>query len=232
MPAALATVLGTALSILLAVRANTAYQRWWSLRLLGADPGASRTLVRVAVAVTNAKHQPAEATQAFQQDLARRQVAYLTALRLQLRHQLDTAEAARNWPPTCQPPKTPRWPARTTPRCCCCSGSPRGSSTRSARNCWPGSTLSAGSRAGRDQHPASPRRAHRDATDAAHLQRVLPLLVHIYVVVFPFAVISSLARTTGWLSPARSSSGMRSGMIERIGAVVEARSPRSSTTSH
>lgn len=38
LPTTVATVLGTALSILLAVRANTAYQRWWDGSRTGRSP--------------------------------------------------------------------------------------------------------------------------------------------------------------------------------------------------
>lgn len=94
LPVTLAVVLGTALSILLAVRVNTAYQRWWEASTTWAQlVGFSRTLVRVVVAVTSAKPDADPAAIArFRRDVARRQVAYLIALRLQLRGQLDTTE--------------------------------------------------------------------------------------------------------------------------------------------
>jgi len=87
LPAALATVLGTALSILLAVRANTSYQRWWEGSAIWAQiVGLSRTLIRVVVSVSDAKpNADPEAVREFQRDMARRQVAYATALRAQLR---------------------------------------------------------------------------------------------------------------------------------------------------
>ena len=87
LPAAVATVLGTALSILLAVRANTSYQRWWEASGIWAQiTGLSRTVVRVAVSVSNSKPDADPAlVQAFQRDIAHRQIAYATALRAQLR---------------------------------------------------------------------------------------------------------------------------------------------------
>src|SRR3954467_9497212 len=48
LPSLVATVLGTALAILLAFRANTAYQRWWEASTIWAQiTGLSRTLIRV-----------------------------------------------------------------------------------------------------------------------------------------------------------------------------------------
>jgi putative membrane protein len=87
LPSLLATVLGTALSILLAVRVNTAYQRWWEASAIwGQITGLSRNLVRVVVTVTAAKQDAdVQAVAAFQRDIARRQSAYTTALRIQLR---------------------------------------------------------------------------------------------------------------------------------------------------
>jgi putative membrane protein len=104
LPITLATVLGTALSILLAVRVNTAYQRWWEGSGAWAQIiGMSRNLVRVLVTITDTKpNADPVAVTALQTDIARRQIAYVTALRAQLRgtsqdelvQRLDEVDAA------------------------------------------------------------------------------------------------------------------------------------------
>src|SRR5689334_8995898 len=81
LPSLLATVLGTALAILLAFRANAAYQRWWEASTIWAQlTGLSRTLIRVARTITDAKlSDPAidpETVHAWQRDLANRQSAW------------------------------------------------------------------------------------------------------------------------------------------------------------
>ncbi len=99
LPVALATVQGTALSILLAVRANTTYQRWWEASGIWTQAVAlSRSLVRVVVTVTDAKvaagTSTAETARKFQQLMARTQVAWAHALRMTLRRQDDWASLA------------------------------------------------------------------------------------------------------------------------------------------
>src|SRR5215471_1598181 len=92
LPSLLATVLGTALAILLAFRANTAYQRWWEASTIWAQlTGQSRTLVRVARTITDAKlADPSidpDTVHAWQRDLANRQAAWAHSLARQLRGQ-------------------------------------------------------------------------------------------------------------------------------------------------
>lgn len=100
-PVALATVLGTALSILLAFRANTAYQRWWEASGVWAQiTGHSRTFARVIVSLGDSKGVAGsaleEAVRAWQLRMVRRQIAWAHALRLELRRQDDLADVLRN----------------------------------------------------------------------------------------------------------------------------------------
>ncbi len=86
LPIAVATVLGTALGILLAVRANTSYARWWEASGVWAEiTGLSRNLMRVVVAVSESKGLDASQTREFQTDIGRRQIAFAHAVRADLR---------------------------------------------------------------------------------------------------------------------------------------------------
>lgn len=52
-PATIPTILGTAISLLLAFRTNQGYQRWWEARIVwGAIVNDSRTLVRQLLTFT------------------------------------------------------------------------------------------------------------------------------------------------------------------------------------
>ena len=89
LPPVLATVLGVALSILLAFRANAAYGRWWDGAGIFAQVAAgSRTLARTAVALAGAKRaagiDPA-AVDAWERATILRQIAWVHALRLEVR---------------------------------------------------------------------------------------------------------------------------------------------------
>ena len=104
LPVVVATALGAALSILLAVRVNTSYQRWWEGSAIWAQiVGLSRNVVRVAVSVSNSKPgTDPKLVHAFQHDVVRRQIAYATALRAQLRGHADAdlaTQLARLDPP-------------------------------------------------------------------------------------------------------------------------------------
>lgn len=103
LPSLLASVLGTALAILLAFRANTAYQRWWEASGIWAQlTGLSRTLVRVARTVTDAKlADPSidpDTVHAWQRDIANRQAAWVHSLARQLRGQDSAPELTRLLP--------------------------------------------------------------------------------------------------------------------------------------
>ncbi|MFI6663074.1 bestrophin family protein [Streptomyces sp. NPDC050523] len=96
LPSLVATVLGTALAILLAFRANTAYQRWWEASTIWAQITAlSRTLIRVARSLTDAKvaqgSVSSDTVHAWQRDLTMRQVAWAHCLARRLRRK-DAAE--------------------------------------------------------------------------------------------------------------------------------------------
>ena len=75
------SVLGAALSILLAFRTNSAYARWWEARTLwGALVNNSRSLARQAISFT-------QSTEGFSQIFIYRQIAFVHATRCALRRQ-------------------------------------------------------------------------------------------------------------------------------------------------
>ena len=76
------TLFGSALALVLGFRSNSAYQRWWEGRgLWGAMINASRSLARQA-----RNFLPEEATD-LKRTIVLRQIAYVNALRCQLRRQ-------------------------------------------------------------------------------------------------------------------------------------------------
>ncbi|WDJ77712.1 bestrophin family protein [Xanthomonas campestris] len=80
-PALPLTIFGSALVLFLGFRANSTYQRWWEGRVLwGQMINASRNLVRLCVSVLSAPD-----AAAVGRSIALRQVAYVHALRCQLR---------------------------------------------------------------------------------------------------------------------------------------------------
>lgn len=84
------TLFGTALALFLGFRDNSAYQRWWEGRVLwGAMINASRNLAREA-----RNFLPAEAND-LKRTIVLRQVAYVNALRCQLRRLPLDAEVLR-----------------------------------------------------------------------------------------------------------------------------------------
>ncbi len=81
-PALPLTIFGTALALVLGVRVNSAYQRWWEARILwGAMVNASRSFARAVLAFLP----EGEEAQALGRELVLRQVAYVHTLRRQLR---------------------------------------------------------------------------------------------------------------------------------------------------
>ncbi|MGK2911554.1 MAG: bestrophin family protein [Sphingobium sp.] len=83
-PALPLTIFGSALALFLGFRSNSAYQRWWEGRVLwGAMINASRSLSR---AVRN--FLPDSKAADLKRDIVRRQIAYVNALRCQLRRQV------------------------------------------------------------------------------------------------------------------------------------------------
>lgn len=85
------TLFATALALFLGFRSNSAYQRWWEGRTLwGATINASRSLAR---GVRNLF--PADEALDLRRTLILRQVAFVNALRCQLRRQPVDAEVLR-----------------------------------------------------------------------------------------------------------------------------------------
>lgn len=92
-------VLGTALALFLAFRNNTAFGRWGEAsQAWAAITAASRTFARLIVTFTDAhRHTPqyrAETAEAFKREMVYRHIAWVNALRMQLRGQMDVNELA------------------------------------------------------------------------------------------------------------------------------------------
>ena len=86
------TLFGSVLALFLGFRSNSAYQRWWEGRSLwGLMINASRSLAR---ATRNFLPADAEAT-ALKHEIVKRQIAYVNALRCQLRRQPIDDDALR-----------------------------------------------------------------------------------------------------------------------------------------
>lgn len=81
-------ILGTAVSIVLGFRNNSAYGRWWEARMIwGGIVNQSRTwAAQVTTCLTPGEGEQAEAA-ALEKELIYRHIAYLNALRIQLRQQ-------------------------------------------------------------------------------------------------------------------------------------------------
>lgn len=92
-------VLGTALAIFLAFRNNTAFGRWGEAsQAWAAISAASRTFARLIVTFTDShRHTPqyrAEPAEAFKREMIYRHMAWVNALRMQLRSRMDVNELA------------------------------------------------------------------------------------------------------------------------------------------
>jgi putative membrane protein len=220
LPSTLATVLGTALSILLAVRVNTAYQRWWEGSGAWAQIiGMSRNLVRVVVTITDAKPNadPVVVT-SLQTDIARRQIAYVTALRAQLRgtsqdelvERLDEGDAVS----------------------VAGSGNPAVVLlARQSRRIY--AAFSEGLLSGFDNFQMevalagiSTQQALAERLSMQPMPRTYNVfsryLVHLYAVVVPFSIIGTLPRDRWLVVPATLIIAFAFRILERIGSVVEA----------
>ncbi len=89
-------MVGSALSIFLAFRTSSAYDRWWEARALwGRLVNLSRTLARQALTLIPADHRN-DQTRALQRRLVLLQICYVHALRCHLRQQMPFAEL-RQW---------------------------------------------------------------------------------------------------------------------------------------
>jgi putative membrane protein len=85
-------VLGSALAIFVAFRNNSAYGRWWEARTLwGGIVNSSRVFARLVITFTDSHaHQDnynKERSETFKQSLIYKQIAWVHAMRLHLRHQ-------------------------------------------------------------------------------------------------------------------------------------------------
>lgn len=86
------TLFGSALALFLGFRSNSAYQRWWEGRgLWGQMINSSRSLARAASAYLSDP-----AAQDSKRAIIRRHIAYVHALRHQLRKQAITADALKH----------------------------------------------------------------------------------------------------------------------------------------
>lgn len=85
------TIFGTVLALFLGFRDNSAYQRWWEGRVLwGAMINASRSIAREA-----RNFLPEDEARDMRRSIVLRQVAYVNALRTQLRKQKPDEEVLR-----------------------------------------------------------------------------------------------------------------------------------------
>lgn len=93
LPFGVVAMLATALAIFLAFRNNSAYDRWWEARKIwGGIVNSSRTFGRQVMTLTSLSHEPTEAVAAFQKELIYRHIAWINALRLQLRKETTWEE--------------------------------------------------------------------------------------------------------------------------------------------
>ena len=89
-------MIGGALSVFLAFRNNSAYERWWEARKLwGSLVNTSRTFVRQALTLVD-QYGLDEETQDMVRDLGELQIAYVHALRCHLRRQNPFPELERH----------------------------------------------------------------------------------------------------------------------------------------
>lgn len=90
LPFGVVAMLATALAIFLAFRNNSAYDRWWEARKIwGGIVNSSRTFGRQVTTLTSLSTNPADDVKGYQQELIYRHIAWINALRLQLRRESD-----------------------------------------------------------------------------------------------------------------------------------------------
>ncbi|MDA0284908.1 MAG: bestrophin family ion channel [Planctomycetota bacterium] len=88
LPFGVVATLATALAIFLAFRNNSAYDRWWEARKIwGGIVNASRTFGRQITSLTILSEQPADAVAAYRKEMVYRHLAWVHALRKQLRRE-------------------------------------------------------------------------------------------------------------------------------------------------
>jgi len=85
-PFPVVATLATALAIFLAFRNNSSYDRWWEARKIwGGVVNTSRTFARQITTFTSLSDRPAVEIAAFQHEMVYRHLAWVNALRIQLR---------------------------------------------------------------------------------------------------------------------------------------------------
>ncbi len=94
LPFSVVASFATALAIFLAFRNNSAYDRWWEARKIwGGIVNTSRTIGRQATSIVRLSDRTSEECTSFAKQLVYRHLAWINALRLQLRKQ----ESAEDW---------------------------------------------------------------------------------------------------------------------------------------
>lgn len=101
LPAALTAVMGTALAIFIGFRNSSSYDRWWEARKIwGGVVNYSRTFGRQATTLVTLQHVRGASTPGelayIHRDLVRRHLAWINALRIQLRGQQDWTDVERH----------------------------------------------------------------------------------------------------------------------------------------
>ena len=224
LPASLATVLGTALSILLAVRANAAYQRWWEASAMWAQiAGASRNLGRVVVTLGDAKATSGAADPAavreWQLAMLRRQAAWANALRLQLRRQDD-------WGPVLE-----RLPEEERPAVAAADAKPALLLALQSRAIF--AAYAKGILSGLDNFQLEQALAALSTQQAlAERTKLVPYprqydvftrrFVHLFIVVFPLTALGVIAAHRWVAIPATLLVALVFGVVERAAASTEA----------
>ncbi|MHC4876077.1 MAG: bestrophin family protein [Planctomycetota bacterium] len=85
-PLPLVAMLATTIALFLAFRNNSAYDRWWEARKIwGGIVNISRTIGRQTTSFTNLSERPADDVAEFQREFVYRHLAWINALRIQLR---------------------------------------------------------------------------------------------------------------------------------------------------
>lgn len=222
LPPTLATVLGTALSILLAVRVNTGYQRWWEASAVWAQITAlSRNLARVVITVGNSTRvasQNAEAITVFQRGMIGGQTAWVNALRMQLRGDSNWESLATHLSPE--------------EYGLVAAADNKASLLLQLHSRRIFQAYASGVLAGRDNFQMevalaalAQQQALAERTKGQPIPRVYAIFsryfVHLYVSVFPFCVVGALTQSSWIVIPATVVLAGAFRIVERIGAVVE-----------
>jgi len=223
LPPTLAVVLGTALSILLGFRANAAYQRWWDASGIWAQITAhSRNLARIVIALGDAKRTnpqiDGDAITAWQRGMVFRQVAWVNALRLDLRRQNE-------WE-VLQPYLSPEEYERVR------VADAKAALLLQLHSQHIFSAYAAGILVGFDNFQMEqvlPQLAQQQAL--AERIKLMPIprpyavfarvFVHLFVVVFPFTLLSTLGPYPWLAIPLGGLVGTVFGLVEQTGAAVE-----------